>query len=185
MIPTRFWMTKGVGIADDPLSAYDAALYDAGLGNQNIVTVSSVPPPTMIDVRISEGCTEVPVETGSGIEYKQLPRSAVIFVVQAKSIGTGTRVATVSLGWHHSRSGMEEGIFAVEDNGTDSVDDSLARNTVRLQQMMKSRKVEPVMENGEPKFIHLAVEVDAGDRIGAALSLAVFDPFTFKPLSSS
>jgi len=60
-IPTRFWMTLGWGIHPElPTRAYDQALYHAGLCDQNIIAVSSVPPKTQIEVPTREGISYVP-----------------------------------------------------------------------------------------------------------------------------
>lgn len=61
-IPTRFWMTLGWGIHHElPTRAYDQALYHAGLCDQNIIAVSSVPPKTQIEVPTREGISYIPV----------------------------------------------------------------------------------------------------------------------------
>lgn len=45
MIMKKIRITKGVGTGPTPLSAFDAALYAAGIGNYNLVHLSSVIPP--------------------------------------------------------------------------------------------------------------------------------------------
>jgi len=56
--PKRFFLTCGTGEGSTPLNAFDAALLDAGIGDLNIVKVSSILPP---------GCQEgvLELETGS------------------------------------------------------------------------------------------------------------------------
>ena len=45
MIPTRFFVTSGKAISEvTDLNAFDKALLNAGIGEQNIVTVSSILP---------------------------------------------------------------------------------------------------------------------------------------------
>lgn len=43
--PERFFLTCGRGEGSTPLNAFDAALLDAGIGDLNIVKVSSILPP--------------------------------------------------------------------------------------------------------------------------------------------
>jgi len=56
--PVRFFLTCGRGEASTPLGAFDAALWDAGVGDLNLVKVSSILPP---------GCREdtSPIPAGS------------------------------------------------------------------------------------------------------------------------
>lgn len=44
-IPNSYALTAGSGEGDTPLTAFDAALLDAGLGNYNLVKLSSIMPP--------------------------------------------------------------------------------------------------------------------------------------------
>ena len=44
-IPTKFSLVVGHGEGDKKLTAFDAALLDAGIGNMNLLRVSSVLPP--------------------------------------------------------------------------------------------------------------------------------------------
>ncbi len=45
--PTRFFLTAGRGDASNPLNAFDAALIDAGVGDTNLIKLSSILPPGM------------------------------------------------------------------------------------------------------------------------------------------
>ena len=44
-VANRFFLTCGSGEASNPLNAFDAALLDAGVGNTNLVRMSSILPP--------------------------------------------------------------------------------------------------------------------------------------------
>lgn len=44
-VPTSFFLTKGVGIHRDQLTAFELALRDADIEQQNLVSVSSILPP--------------------------------------------------------------------------------------------------------------------------------------------
>ncbi|AFM21340.1 MAG TPA: arginine decarboxylase, pyruvoyl-dependent [Acetomicrobium flavidum] len=47
-IPTKFCLVVGHGEGDQKLNAFDAALLDAGVGNMNLLRVSSVLPPKCV-----------------------------------------------------------------------------------------------------------------------------------------
>jgi len=55
MRPSKFFVTKGVGIAREKLSSYELALRDAGIAQFNLVSVSSILPP---------GCKKISREAG-------------------------------------------------------------------------------------------------------------------------
>jgi len=44
-VPKRFFLTSGSGEASNPLNAFDAALLRAGIGDTNLVKMSSILPP--------------------------------------------------------------------------------------------------------------------------------------------
>lgn len=51
--PTKFWFVSGHSEGLTPLNAFDLALMDAGIGNVNLIKMSSICPPN---------CQEVPVQ---------------------------------------------------------------------------------------------------------------------------
>jgi len=70
-LPTRFWVTTGIGIhPEHSINAYDQALYMAGISEQNIIAVSSVPPADMIYPKIIDGITYVPAKVLEGAELQ-------------------------------------------------------------------------------------------------------------------
>jgi arginine decarboxylase len=72
MVPTKFFLTKGVGVHKDYLASFELALRDAGMAAFNLVTVSSILPP---------GCKKV--TRAKGLEY--LSPGEVVFVVLARN----------------------------------------------------------------------------------------------------
>lgn len=54
-VPTSFFLTSGVGVHRDRLTAFEFALRDADIEQQNLVSVSSILPP---------GCKQVERESG-------------------------------------------------------------------------------------------------------------------------
>jgi len=72
MIPRYFFLTKGVGKHKENLSSFELALRDAGIQHCNIVTVSSIIPPS---------CKLIPKEKG----VQMLQPGEITFVVLARN----------------------------------------------------------------------------------------------------
>lgn len=71
-IPRSFFLTKGIGIHKERLTAFELALRDADIEQQNLVTVSSILPP---------GC----VELGRDAGVATLQSGEITFAVMARS----------------------------------------------------------------------------------------------------
>jgi len=72
MIPTKFFLTRGVGVHKDQLSSFEAALRDAGLAPYNLVSVSSILPP---------GCKKITWQKG----LQLLKPGEIVFLVLARN----------------------------------------------------------------------------------------------------
>lgn len=70
-IPTRFFLTSGIGVHREQLTAFELALRDADIEQQNLVSVSSILPP---------GCEQV--ERAEGV--KTLSPGEITFCVMAR-----------------------------------------------------------------------------------------------------
>jgi len=55
MVPTKIFLTKGVGIHKDKLASFELALRDAGIEKCNVVCVSSIFPPNAKLISKEEG----------------------------------------------------------------------------------------------------------------------------------
>lgn len=55
MIPTKLFLTKGVGIHKDRLASFETALRNAGIEHFNLVSVSSILPPNCKVISKEEG----------------------------------------------------------------------------------------------------------------------------------
>ncbi len=71
-VPTRFFLTSGIGVHREQLTAFELALRDADIEQQNLVSVSSIIPP---------GCEQVDRQTG----VKTLRPGEITFCVMARS----------------------------------------------------------------------------------------------------
>jgi len=72
MIPTKFFLTKGVGTHKDYLASFEFALREAGIEQFNLVSVSSILPP---------GCKKV--TRAKGVEM--LEPGEIVYVVMARN----------------------------------------------------------------------------------------------------
>lgn len=59
IVPTKFFLTKGVGIHKNYLQAFELALEKAGISKFNLVSVSSILPPRCKKISIEEGLKEL------------------------------------------------------------------------------------------------------------------------------
>ena len=59
LVPSRVFLTKGVGVHKDKLASFELALRDAGIEKCNLVTVSSIFPPGCVVVTREVGLSEV------------------------------------------------------------------------------------------------------------------------------
>lgn len=72
MIPTRFFLTRGVGRHKESLESFELALRDAGISHYNLVPVSSIVPPA---------CKLIPRDEG----IRMLQPGEVVFLVLARN----------------------------------------------------------------------------------------------------
>ena len=72
MVPTKIFLTKGVGKHRERLTSFELALRDAGIASQNLVRVSSIFPPN---------CKLIPRSQG----LKYLHHGEVVFAVVAEN----------------------------------------------------------------------------------------------------
>ena len=86
MIPSKFFLTKGVGITKEQLSSYELALRDAGIAQFNLVSVSSILPP---------GCKKIPREKGIALLK---PGEIVFSVMVRNSTNEPNRLISASVG---------------------------------------------------------------------------------------
>jgi arginine decarboxylase len=70
-VPREVFLTKGVGVHKYRLSSFEEALRNAGVANQNLVSVSSILPP---------GCKIIPVNAG----IKKMVPGSIRFAVLAR-----------------------------------------------------------------------------------------------------
>ncbi len=86
MVPSKFFLTKGVGIHKERLSSFELALRDAGIAKFNLVPVSSILPP---------GCKKIP--RTKGLTF--LKAGEIVFCVMARNeTNEPSRLISASVG---------------------------------------------------------------------------------------
>ena len=69
----RYTLVSGVGSGNTELNAFDNALYNAGVGNYNLIKVSSILPPISKEEIVVGGVAGgiLPIAYGSKIEHEK------------------------------------------------------------------------------------------------------------------
>lgn len=182
MLPTRFWLTVGKGESENSkLEAIDAAFMDAGVGYQNHVTVSSIPPLEEIYPQIDrkKGITYITVES----KPKLLPLSSIIHVVKSISVGKkGERIscsialakATVTIA-----DNTEECILAYESQGTSQNEaEEAALKGVKKMIEHREGKIQEIW--GDSGYKLISIDLLIRNNFGCVVAFVVFDPFTYE-----
>ncbi len=185
-IPSRFWLTKGKGESDvSALVAFDKVLIEAGIGNQNHILVSSVPPKTEIQPVIDSfsGTTFIHVNN----KKQMLPFSSNIHVVRAKRVGikgekitAAIALAKISMEIHKHKHSF---FLAYEKSGKKSelIAEAAKKGVAALVENRKATLDTSWNDNGY-KVISETLEITRN--YGACGVFVVFDPYTYKNAKS-
>ncbi|RLI92318.1 MAG: pyruvoyl-dependent arginine decarboxylase [Candidatus Altiarchaeales archaeon] len=147
-LPEKFFLTSGKGISEISLmNAFDIALVDSGIGQCNIVPVSSILP---------EGAEEIepiPIEPGT-----------ITFTVLSRVQGTSGRI---SAGVGYALSNKEFGIVAEDNNETEEeVRMGIQR---KLHEMARVRRI----KLGKIKIVTESLSIPEG-KFGCVLAALVY-----------
>ncbi len=152
-VPTRYFVVSGAATSPvSDLNAFDQALLEAGIGEQNLVAVSSVLP---------EGVEEV--------KPQEMPMGAITHCVLAQQ--RGTEGETVSAGIAYARRADGNGGYVAEGHGHMG---SKALQEVlewKMNEIAKHRDV----ELGQIEYMIEGLEVPM-DHYGACITALVFLP---------
>lgn len=180
--PTRFWTTYGVGESDvSILAATDIAYMQSGLGYQNHILVSSIPPVERIypQIQTDKGITLVPLNN----EMKIVPFSEVIHVI--KAIKTGIKgenlCSCISLVKIATRINKEncKCLLAYESTGKELTDTQL-QSIAGLKAMIHERKAKIDTSWGNSGYETISSSLRVSKQFGCSVVFVVFDPFTYK-----
>ncbi len=150
-LPSKFFVTSGKAISKvSDLNAFDEALLNAGIGEQNLVSVSSV----------------LPVGVGQ-VKLRELPMGAIIHCVLAQQRGGEGEMIAAGIAWGFRQDG--EGGYVAEGhiNGTRGA----LREVLewKMGEMAKLRGVR--FKNLNYKIEELSIPMD---HYGACLAALVF-----------
>ncbi len=148
-VPTRFFVTHGTATSPvSDLNAFDLALMNAGMAEQNLVAVSSV---------IPEGAVVT--------EDRTMPRGMVTFCVLAQSRGSGLLSAGIAYAYRKDGKGGY-----VAESHLHGSELSVRRDLeAKMKEMARIRGV----ELGEVSFETASIDVPDGE-YGCALASLVF-----------
>jgi arginine decarboxylase len=151
--PTRFFLTAGRGEGATPLNAFDAALLDAGIGDTNLVRLSSILPPSAEE-----------------IEPAQLPKGALVPLAYGEmtSSGPGTIIsASVAVGI--PRDPMDAGLImeCSRIGGASECEEAVKEMVIDGMERIRGVKIKDM------KVISATCEVK---RVGAVFAAVVLCP---------
>ena len=183
MQPTRFWLTTGIGQSENSeLEAIDSAFIEAGIGYQNHVAVSSIPPNEEIYPKIDceKGITYVPING----ELKQLPFSSIIHVVRSMNKGNkGDKIASSIALTKIEKDvdgNVQNSVLAFEAQGSllSKVEENAQRGVKQMIELREGRIQQDWSKSGY-RLISSSLQIEK--QFGCVVAFVVFDPFTYKP----
>ena len=145
LIPKAFFITSGVGSANDQDNAFDLALVDAGISECNLVAVSSILPVTAVETA-----------------QQELTPGAITFCVMSRADGKSGEVigAGVGYGWlfQRSRDSSDDIAFGIVCEHHGHYPAEYLRNKIRekLYMMADSRNCEIRVNKIEQKSVEVA-----------------------------
>ncbi|MEM2849335.1 MAG: pyruvoyl-dependent arginine decarboxylase [Candidatus Bathyarchaeia archaeon] len=123
LIPRRFFVTAGRGLSRvSKLNAFDRALIDAGIGDCNLVPVSSILPNGAEECKLCD-----------------IPAGSIVFVVMARMDGSEGETLGAGIAWAWE----EGGRFGVVVEAHDNMDHEKLKTALndRLNEMAVMRKI--------------------------------------------
>jgi len=153
MLPTRYFVVTGAGISTvSCLNAFDAALLAAGIGNYNLVPVSSILPADAQEVTPPD-----------------LPPGSIVYVVLAREDCSSGEHAAAAIAWGFGSTpeGHRFGLVA-ESHGHCTLADIEQCALNRLREMARVRRLR--LESEQVRSAHVAPPID---HFGCAIAALV------------
>ena len=180
--PTRYWITSGTGESElSDLDALDKAFMNAGLGYQNHIAVSSIPPVTEIfpDIDKENGITYVSFEN----KRSMIPFSMNIYVVKSLTFGKRNDFIStaIALAKIFTKINGEEipCMLAFESKG-ETLDEAKAKALEGVKSMISERVAYIDSSWGNSGFKFASSSLVITKKYGCSVSFIVFDPFTYQ-----
>lgn len=153
LIPREFFVTSGVGMDSERAAAFDFALYDAGIGECNLVGVSSILPAKAIETERSKVI---------------LTPGEITFCVMSRADGKSGEVIGAGIGYGRMVGENGSGIIC-EHHGHHSETYLIAKIREKLYKMAEIRAKGIVVNDLKAK----SVEVEEG-KFGSMVVALVF-----------
>lgn len=153
LIPREFFVTSGVGMDSEQAAAFDFALYDAGIGECNLVGVSSILPAKAIEIERSKVI---------------LTPGEITFCVMSRAEGKSGEVIGAGIGYGRMVGENGSGIIC-EHHGHHSETYITAKIRKKLYKMAEIRAKEIVVNDLKAK----SVEVEE-EKFGSVVVALVF-----------
>jgi len=127
MLFKNFFVVSGGGASrNSSLTAFDRALFKAGIAQCNLVQVSSILPEGAMQVKPAK------IEPGS-----------VTFTVMSREDGLHGEEITAGIGWAHCKvNGKDSYGIVVEDHGKKTVEECRRDLRIKLEEMAEARKMD-------------------------------------------
>ena len=160
MIPKAFFITSGVGMAHDQDAAFDIALQDAGIGECNLVEVSSILPAKAEEID-KMSCTP----------------GEITFCVLSRMAGKSGELigAGVGYGWLRDSTDSDSPVFGIicEHHGHHSRDYLTLKIRNKLKTMADSRNMDKELKL-DLKRIEVKTAVVEEHKFGSVVAALVF-----------
>jgi arginine decarboxylase len=133
IVPTKFFFTKGTGIHEKDMRAFEEALRDAGVHTCNFIKTSSVIPP---------GCKLISKEEG----VKLLRPGQITFAIIAQSMTNEPgQIITAGIGMALPKDKTEHGFLT-------EVEEAIGRTADDVEQDVIEMAIENLIVQKKPKF---------------------------------
>lgn len=133
IIPSSFFLTKGTGIHEKELRAFEEALRDAGVHTCNFIKTSSIIPP---------GCRQISLEEGR----KLLKPGQITFDVLAQSeTNEPGQIVTAGIGMAQPKDKTQHGFLA-------EAEEVIGRTPEDVEHDVIEMAIENLIAQGNPKF---------------------------------
>lgn len=133
IVPTRFFLTKGTGVHEKELRAFEEALRDAGVHTCNFIKTSSIIPP---------GCQRISKEEG----VKLIPPGMITFAVLAQSqTNEPGQIISAAIGMAQPKDKTQHGFLS-------EVESAIGRTAEDVEQDAIEMAIENLATQWNPQF---------------------------------
>jgi len=139
-MPKRHWLCKGVCESETPLNATDGAFLAAGVGNTNLLQMSSIMPPhcewtppeklplgALVPIAYAVGISEIPGETIAAAVAVAYPEDPELSGLIMEAHGTGTAAELEAKARSMAETGLKMRDFKIREIRSTSAEITIER----------------------------------------------------------